>query len=42
VLSSRGLRVLRITNEEVHTDLEEVLSRIDRAVESSPSLQGRG
>ena len=42
VLSGRGLTVLRITNEEVRTDIDAVLRRIEQAVAGSPSLQGRG
>ena len=42
VLSDRGLRVLRITNNEVRTDLNAALSRILRAIEGSPFPKGKG
>jgi very-short-patch-repair endonuclease len=42
VLCGRGLTVLRITNEEVRTDIDAVLLRIEQAIAGSPSLQGRG
>ena len=42
VLSGRGLRVLRITNDEVRKDLDAVLQRIVHVARGSPSLQGRG
>jgi very-short-patch-repair endonuclease len=37
-LESSGLRILRFTNEEVLQSLENVLSRIDEALTTSPPL----
>jgi very-short-patch-repair endonuclease len=43
VISARGLTILRITNEEVRTDIDRVLSRILRAIEAPlPFREGAG
>ena len=45
VLSARRMRIMRIKNEDIHNDLEKVLSRILTACQNPsapPSLEGRG
>ena len=42
VLASRGLRVLRVTNEQVRTDIQSILLRILRATETPLLASGRG
>ena len=42
VLTSRSLRVLRVTNEEVRTDIGGVVRRINEAIASPLPVSGRG
>jgi very-short-patch-repair endonuclease len=45
VLSARGLRIMRIKNEDIHNDLQGVLAQILNACRESsspPSPQGKG
>ena len=39
-LASMGLRVLRLTNEQVLSDSQQTFNQINSALDASPSLQG--